>query len=97
MAQISADKVVVLYDRDFAPRHTVYALRNFNSGDYLDVSSRFAIVDVGMFIVTGSTVVTAIAQTTSVSTGLTLTLAGSTAVSGILVLRGPASTGIVQT
>lgn len=95
MAQISADKVTVLSDEGFSPRHTVYKIRNFNSGDYLDISNRFAVLNVGMFIVNGSTAVTAVAETTAVSTGVVLTLAGSSGVSGIFVARGPSSTGIV--
>lgn len=95
MAQISADKVTVVYDEGFSPRQTLYKLRNFNSGDYLDISNRFAILDVGTFIVNGSTAVTVVAQTSAVSTGVVLTLAGSSGVSGLFLVRGPSSTGIV--
>lgn len=94
MAQLNADRVRVLFDDGAAPRTTVYEVRNCSSGDTIDVSNRFAIVDVAAAVASGSTVVTAIAQTTAPAT-LAIGTALTTGATAIVTVRGPASTGVI--
>lgn len=92
MAAIGTSKVNVLADEGEAQRTTHYRVQNFNTGDTLDVSDRFAVVEVATFIVSGGS--TGVGTVTATTAGvLTLTLAGSTGVTGYLTVRGQSSTG----
>ena len=94
MPAIASDRVTVLYDRGFSPRWTVYLVRNFGTADTLDISNRYAgTVEVATFLTGASTTVGTVTSTTAAN--LTLTLAGSTAVTGVLTVRGQSSTGVI--
>lgn len=96
MAALSADKVTVVWDEGASPRWTIYKVRNFNGGDTLDVSNRFAASVELATLVTGQTT-TVYTVTSSTAAVLTLgsTAAGqSTGATGYLSVRGQSSTGI---
>jgi hypothetical protein len=93
MAAIGTNQVTVLYDDGSASRWTMYQLRNVTTADTLDVSNRFAIVEVATFI-TGQA--TGIGVITSTTAGIvTLTATGLAAGTVFLTVRGQASTGII--
>lgn len=92
MAAISADRVTLLWVEGNALRWGVFRVRNFGTGDTYDASTYFAgTVEVASFLTGASTAIGSV--TSSTAAVLTLTLAGSTAVSGFLTVRGEASTG----
>lgn len=92
MAAISNDRVTVIWVEGNSDRFAVFRIRNFGTADTWDASSYFAgTVEVGTFV-TGQS--TSVGTTTSTTAAVvTLTLAGTTAASGFLTLRGQASTG----
>ena len=92
MAALSNDRVTVIWVEGNADRWGVFRVRNFNTADTWDASAYFAGSPETFTFLTGAS--TAIGTvTTTTAAVLTLTLAGSTAVSGFLTVRGQASTG----
>ena len=87
----------MLYDRGFSPRWTVYLVRNWNGGDTLDVSNRYAATVELASVVTGqTTTVYSVTSTTAAVLTLGSTASGqSTGATGILTVRGQSSTGVV--
>ena len=92
MAAISADRLTVLWVEGNADRWFVGRIRNFNTGDTIDLSTYFAGSPETFTFLTGASTAVGTVTTTTAAV-LTLTLAGSTAVSGFLLVRGGASTG----
>jgi hypothetical protein len=83
----------VLYDDGSASRWTIYQLRNVTTADTLDVSNRFATVEVGTLITSQAT---GIGTVTSTTAGIiTITSTGLSAGVVFLTIRGQASTGVI--
>lgn len=91
MAALGTGQWSVLHDEGSAPRWTLFRVVNFNTGDTLDVSSRFAgTVEVATLVSSQSTTPGTVTSTTAAV--LTLTQATSTSASALLLVRGQAST-----
>lgn len=92
MAALSNDRVTVIWVEGNADRWGVFRVRNFNTGDTFDAAAYFAGSPETFTFLTGASTTVGTVTTTTAAV-LTLTLAGSTAVSGFLLVRGQASTG----
>lgn len=92
MAALSNDRVRLCWVEGNGPRWAVFRIGPLNTADTWDASTYFAgSVEVATFISGGSTAIGTI--TSSTAGVLTLTLAGSTAVTAFITARGQSSTG----